>query len=178
MFSVYILQDFLKQKDDEKEIGVFQKEKTDIYCAVLYALLNYNKIKCKIIKPLGLERDFKVKSKSSESIIYAPVFELSNCADISFIYTDCTENFSQSFKLASILRQARSGNDDKVIFINPLKSTDFLANFSPAVFDVLRISDAKAYENSVDPFIMAFVTAKAFCEFFGIDFKSNNFMHI
>ena len=179
LFSVYILQDFFKRGENTKEIGTFLKDKTEIYNSFLYSLLNYNGIKCKFLKPLGLERDFKLKAKQSGSIIYAPLIVHSSNSEISFIYTDCTESFSESFKIASLLRKRRSlENEEKVTFINPLNSTDSLADFSPVVLDILRTDDTDNAIIKDDPLILALITVKAFCEFYGVEFKSDNFMHI
>lgn len=179
MFSVYILQDFLKFKDKKTEIGTFLKDKTLIFDSVLYALLNYNGIKCKVIKPLGIERDFELKAKQNTSLVYAPIITFSSNPSVSFIYTDCTESFSKSFRLAALLRNERSAlYEDRVTFINPLKCTDYLADFSPIVFDIMRIDDEKNPSKCDDPILSAVITAKAFCEFYGIQFRNDNFMHI
>lgn len=142
----------------------------NIYIPLLVGVLRYNGIMCEAVKISGFEKEYGIKGKNRDNIIYAPIISyFSSPTELSFIYTDSTESDSPSFRIATELRKVRSIIGESVVFVNELHENDPLKMNSPVVVDNICFNAQKGIKKET---VYKLVTdaARSICICCGQDF--------
>lgn len=172
MISVLILDGFSDSTfcSDSK----IMSEVSGIYIPLLTGILRFNGIKCETVCPKGLERQYKIVGDCKNNIVYAPVFSCAKDmnAAVSFIYTDSTDGSSESFRIASKLRNEREELLNQVVFVNQLQESNSLKSFYPVIVDEIRFSKtAPICDVTEKLYIIALGFCSVLCRHNGIIFK-------
>ena len=172
MISVLILDGFSDSTfcADSK----IMSEVTDIYIPLLTGILRFNGIKCEVVYPKGLERQYKIVGECKSNIVYAPIFSCAKDtnAAVSFIHTDSTDGGSESFRIASKLRKEREELLNQVVFVNQLQESDSLKSYYPVIVDEIRfLKTAPICDVTEKLYTIALGFCGVLCRHNGIIFK-------